>query len=179
MTSLSTKLGRAALLTFLAHSAAGPLAAQMEGGPALGDRAPVVRTTDLDGRVVDLATWIGRRPVVIEFWATWCEPCRELMPKVDAAHDHFGDRVDFIGINVAMNETVPGVRAWILQHQPGFHVLYDSAATAIRAYDIQATSTVIIVGADGRVAYTGVGGAQDLSGALARLFPNDPPRRSN
>jgi hypothetical protein len=52
-------------------------------------------------------------------------------------------------------------------------VLYDSAATAIRAYDIQATSTVIIVGRDGRVAYAGVGAGQDLSGILGRLLSTE------
>lgn len=157
-----------------------PCAAQLEeGGPTIGAPAPMAVTTDLDGRAVDLATWIGKKPVLIEFWATWCVPCQELMPKVDTAFAHFSDRVTFLGVNVAINETVPGVRAWLLRHQPGFHVLYDSAATAIRAYDIQATSTVIIIGADGKVAYAGVGAAQDLSTALNRLFAPDPASGSH
>jgi predicted transcriptional regulator len=75
--------------------------------------------------------------------------------------------------------TAPGVRASVAQHKPGFQVLYDSAATAIRAYDIQATSTVILIGADGKVAYAGVGAAQDLSRALTRLLATDTPPRSN
>ena len=179
MTSSSTTLGRALVFAALAVVPPCRLAAQLEGGPAVGDRAPIVRTTDLDGRTVDLGEWIGKGPVLIEFWATWCGPCQELMPTVDSAHARFGDQVTFLGINVAMNETVPGVRGWVARHQPGFQVLYDSAATAIRAYDIQATSTVIIIGTDGRVAYTGVGAAQDLSRALARLLSTDIPLRSN
>jgi thiol-disulfide isomerase/thioredoxin len=156
------------------------LAAQLEeGGPAIGAPAPTAVTTDLDGRPVDLAAWIGKGPVLIEFWATWCVPCQELMPKVDSAYAHFSDRVTFLGVNVAINETVPGVRAWVLRHQPGFHVLYDSAAAAIRAYDIQATSTVIIVGADGKVAYAGVGAEQDLTAALTKLFASDPVSESH
>ncbi len=149
-------------------------AAQLEGGPTIGAPAPKVRTTDLDGHVVDLGTWIGKRPVFLEFWATWCESCAALKPTVDSVIKVFGDRVDFIGIDVAFGETVPGVRAWLAEHRPGFQVLYDSAATAIRAYDIQATSSVIIIGADGKVAYTGVGGEQDLVGVLTRLLDNDP-----
>lgn len=158
---------------------ASPAVAQLEGGPAIGEMAPTVTTTDLDGRPVDLGTWLGKGPVLLEFWATWCVPCHELKPKVDSAFAHYSDRVAFVGINVAMNETVPGIRAWLEQYQPGFHVLYDSAATAIRAYDVQATSTVIIVGRDGRVAYAGVGAAQELSAALARIVGTDPPARSN
>ena len=93
---------------------------------------------------------------------------------MDSAFARFSDRVDFIGIDVAFGETVPGVRAWLAEHRPGFHVIYDSASTAVRAYDIQATSSVIIIGADGRVAYTGVGGVQDLAGTLTRLLDHDP-----
>lgn len=171
---------RTATLLALALWPVRPLAAQLEeGGPTIGARAPVAVTTDLDGRPVDLADYLGKRPVLIEFWATWCVPCQELMPKVDTAFAHYSDRVTFLGVNVAMNETVPGVRDWLLRHQPGFHVLYDSSATAIRAYDIQATSTVIIVGADGLVKYAGVGSRQDLETALKRLFPPDPAAGSN
>ena len=122
------------------------------------------------GPEVELGADFGRRPVLIEFWATWCTPCRELMPAVDSAYARYGDRVSFLGVNVAMNESVDGVRQYLERHPPSFRVLFDSAATAIRAYDIQATSTVIIVGRDGRVAYAGVGAGQDLSGILGRLL---------
>jgi thiol-disulfide isomerase/thioredoxin len=154
------------------------LAAQLEGGPTVGAPAPKVRTTDLEGREVELGADFGKRPVLIEFWATWCTPCRELMPRVDSAFARYGDRVTFLGVNVAMNETVAGVRQYIAAHPPTFQVLFDSAATAIRAYDIQATSTVIIVGRDGRVAYAGVGAGQDLSGILGRLLSTDTESRS-
>jgi len=148
--------------------------AQIEGGPAIGRPAPRVSTTDLDGKMVDLSTWIGKRPVLLEFWATWCESCAALKPTVDTAFARFGDRVEFIGIDVAFGETVPGVRAWLAEHRPGFRVLYDSSAAAIRAYDIQATSSVVLIDSDGKVAYTGVGGTQDLTAALTRLLDNDP-----
>lgn len=178
MTSYFTAFQRASLAfgatVTLAVSVPQGAVAQLEGGPTVGTPAPKVRITDLDGHLVDLGTYIGKRPVLLEFWATWCESCKALQPTVDSVIARFGDRVDFIGIDVAFGETVPGVRAWLAEHRPGFQVLYDSAATAIRAYDIQATSSVIIIGADGKVAYTGVGGAQDLAGALTRLLDGDP-----
>lgn len=156
-----------------------PCLAQLEGGPALGEPAPVVTTTDLDGKAVDLGTWIGKGPVVLEFWASWCIPCQQLMPRVDTAFAQFGDRVAFVGVNVGLNESVPAIRAWLDRYHPGFHVLYDSAATAVRAYDVQATSTVFIIGRDGRVAYAGVGAAQELSAALTRIVGPDPTSRSH
>jgi thiol-disulfide isomerase/thioredoxin len=156
-----------------------PCAAQVEGGPVIGDKAPVVSVTDLDGKLVDLGTIIGKRPVLLEFWATWCGPCNELMPRVDSAHAAYGDRVTFVGINVSLGETPDGVRAWLARHKPAFQVLYDSAGTGARAYDIQATSTIVIIGADGRVAYTGVGAAQELSTVLGRVVAAGQSTRSN
>lgn len=154
-------------------------AAQVEDGPAIGSPAPVVSTTDLDNHPVDLGQWLGKGPVVLEFWASWCVPCQQLMPKVDSAFERFHDRVTFVGVNVGLNDSVPAIRAWLDRYHPGFHVLFDSAATAVRAYDVQATSTVFIIGRDGRVAYAGVGAAQELSAALARIVGTDPPPRSN
>lgn len=149
--------------------------AQLEGGPAVGEKAPVVATTDLEGQRVDLATWIGKRPVLLEFWATWCESCKALKPMVDSAYSRFHDQVEFIGVDVAFNETVPGIRDWLAEHRPGFRVLYDSASSAVRAYDVQATSTVFIIGQDGRVAYAGVGGSQELMTPLARVATTSSP----
>ena len=178
--SLASRITRAAILaTAGVLLAVAPVAAQLEGGPTVGEPAPRVTTTDLDGRPVDLGQWLGKGPVFIEFWATWCETCRALKPRVDSAFAQYGDRVTFLGVDVAFNETVPGIRDWLAEHRPGFKVLYDSSAAAVRAYDVQATSTIYIVGRDGRVAYAGVGAAQELSAALARIVGSDPPSRGN
>jgi len=178
MTSYFT-LRRGLIALAFSALAVSPAAAQLEGGPAIGDRAPVVSITDLDGKLFDLGSLIGKRPVLLEFWATWCGPCNALMPSVDAAHARYGQQVAFVGINVSIGETPDGVRTWLAAHKPGFQVLYDSAGAGSRSYDIQATSTIIIIGSDGRVAYTGVGASQDISGVLGRLLAQAPQTRSN
>src|SRR4029079_9438079 len=90
-------------------SAAGSLAAQ-EAGIAVGTRAPAVVVPALDAPPVDLAALIGRKPFLLEFWATWCEVCEALMPTVRQAHGEFGDRVEFLGVNVTVNQTPERVR---------------------------------------------------------------------
>ena len=71
---------------------AGPVRAQDEG-IALGTPAPVVVVNDIEGKPVNLADYIGKQPVLLEFWATWCSVCEALLPKVKAAHDTYGDKV--------------------------------------------------------------------------------------
>ena len=79
---------RIGLLTLLASSwPAGAVTAQEEIGVSIGTPAQPVRLDDLDGRPVDLGELFGRRPVLLEFWALWCENCEALTPQLVAAHE--------------------------------------------------------------------------------------------
>jgi thiol-disulfide isomerase/thioredoxin len=139
--------------------------------PALdvGDRAPRVVVHDLDGKSVDLGRYIGAKPVFLEFWATWCESCQELLPRVRAAQKAYGSKVEFIGINVAVNQSPGGVRQYLEAHEPGFRTLYDDEGTSTRAYQVPATSYVVIVDRSGRVVYTGIGGTQSFDRVLRQV----------
>jgi thiol-disulfide isomerase/thioredoxin len=154
-------------LAAVALLSAGPGRAEaQEAGIAVGTRAPAVVVKDLDGRPVDLGAYIGHRPILLEFWATWCEVCQALLPRVRAAREEFGDRVEFFGVNVAVNQTPERVRRYVAEHQPPFRTLYDDAGTSTRAYAAPATSFIVIVDRAGKVAYTGTGAEQDLAAAL-------------
>lgn len=145
-----------------------PLSAQGDAGIAVGSRAPVVTVKDLDGKPVNLGQWIGRKPVLIEWWATWCENCELLLPRFREARKMTGDRVEYIGINVTVNQTPERVRRYLQQHEMPFRVLYDTEGTSTRAYLAPATSFVVIVDSLGKVVYTGVGGDQAFEPALKR-----------
>lgn len=140
-----------------------------ESGIAVGARAPVVTVNDLDGRPVDLGQYIGKKPVFLEFWATWCELCEELLPQIRAAQAAYGSKVEFIGVNVTVNQSPERVRKYLESHKPGFRTLYDTEGTSIRAYQVPATSYVVIVDRAGKVAYTGSGGTQDFERVLRTI----------
>lgn len=148
--------------------AAQPLEGQEEG-IAVGARAPAVVVHDLSGKNVDLGQYIGKKPVFLEFWATWCERCKELLPRVQAAHATYGHKVEFIGVNITVNQTPDSVRNYVETHKPGFRTLYDDEGTSTRAYQVPATSYVVIVDRTGKIVYTGTGGAQQLDGVLRRV----------
>jgi thiol-disulfide isomerase/thioredoxin len=124
---------------------------------------------DLDGQPVDLGQYIGKRPVFLEFWATWCELCEQLLPKIRSAKAAYGSAVELIGINVTVNQTPARVRRYLQEHQPPFRTLYDEEGVSTRAYQVPATSYVVIVDRAGKVAYTGSGGTQDLDTPLRRV----------
>jgi thiol-disulfide isomerase/thioredoxin len=143
-----------------------------EAGIAVGARAPVVMVNDLNGKPVDLGQFIGKKPVFLEFWATWCEVCEELLPQIRAAQAAYGAQVEFIGINVTVNQSPERVRKYLDTHNPGFRTLYDTEGTSIRAYQVPATSYVVIVDRSGKVAYTGSGRTQDFERVLRTVTKN-------
>jgi peroxiredoxin len=136
---------------------------------SVGARAPVVQVHDLDGRPVDLGRFLGKQPVFLEWWATWCENCEALLPRVRAARAAVGDRVAFFGINVAVNQTPERVRRFLEKTDVPYRTLYDDEGVSTRAYGAPATSYVVIVDRDGRVAYTGLGAEQDFLPVLRRV----------
>lgn len=155
--------------------AAGPLASPVraqETGIAVGADAPVVTVRDLDGKAVDLGQYIGKKPVFLEFWATWCELCEELLPRVRAAKADYGNQVEFFGVNVTVNQSRERVRRYLEKHHPPFRTLYDDEGVSTRAYQVPATSYVVIVDRSGKIAYTGSGGTQDFNTVLRRITQN-------
>jgi peroxiredoxin len=140
-----------------------------EVGIAVGSRAPAVLVHDLDGKSVDLGQYVGKQPLFLEWWATWCEECDALLPRVRAARAEVGERVQFLGINVAVNQSPDRVRRYIESHDVPFRKLYDDEGTSTRAYAAPTTSYVVIVDRSGRVTYTGTGGDQDFLGALRQV----------
>ena len=160
-----------ALLCAASVAVAGSIRAQ-ESGIAVGSAAPAVSVTDLDGKVVDLGQYIGKKPMLLEFWATWCELCEQLLPRIRRAKANYGSAVEFLGINVTVNQTPARVRRYLKEHQPPFRTLYDEEGASTRAYQVPATSYVVIVDRAGKVAYTGSGGTQDLDTPLRRVTTN-------
>ena len=67
-----------------------PLAAQEDALIAVGDAAPAVVIPDLAGGSFDLADVLGKRPLLVEFWATWCTSCEAMLPRLRQAHEEYG-----------------------------------------------------------------------------------------
>lgn len=160
---------RGGLVLALALAGRSGAVAQGDAGIKVGSTAPVMAVNDLDGKAVNLDQWIGKKPVVIEFWATWCENCEALLPRFRAAKQLTGDKVEYLWVNVTVNQTPARVRRYLEQHQVPFRVLYDDQGASTRAYQAPATSYVVIVDQSGRVTYTGVGADQQFEPALKRV----------
>ena len=144
-----------------------PLAAQ-DIGLEIGTTPPAAKVETLDGQPANLSEYVGKKPALLEFWATWCSNCAKLEPHMLAMHKKYGDKVEFIGVAVSINQSVPRVKAYVEKHQIPWRQLFDRKGEAGGAYDAPATSYVVVLDKAGKVIYTGLGGDQDLESALKK-----------
>lgn len=114
--------------------------------PELGYRAPDFSLATLNGKNVRLSDFAGR-PVLINFWATWCGPCRAEIPSLEAASRHFGDRAVILGVNV--QESPRLVAPYLAELGMTYPVVLDTDASVSLSYRVRAFPTSFFVDAHG------------------------------
>jgi thiol-disulfide isomerase/thioredoxin len=148
---------------------AAPLTAQ-ESGITVGSDAPGAAVETLDGRAVDLADYVKKGPTLLQFWATWCSNCKALEPKINAAIAKYAGRVKFVAVAVSVNQSVERIKAYRDRYHMTHDIVYDRRGYASDAYEVAATSYVVVVDGKGKVVYTGVGADQDIEAAVAKAL---------
>ena len=161
-------MGQIRILLAGAFLAAAPAIRAQDMGIGVGKTPPPASVQTLDGKKLDLSRYIGKGPVLIEFWATWCPNCRELMPALLAAERKYGKRVKFLAVAVNVNQSAERVRRFLAAHPLPHETVWDADGSAAEAFDAPATSYVVVLNAKGIVVYTGLGGQQNLDSAIAR-----------
>lgn len=144
------------------------LAAQETMGLAVGAMAPGASVQTLDGKPVDLSSFIGKEPVVLEFWALWCGNCKELEPQILSLSKKYAGKVTFVSIAVSVNESPERVKRYITKYGFTHQVVFDATGAATDAYAVPATSYVVVVDRSGKIVYTGLGGGQKLEAAVQK-----------
>ena len=151
--------------------AASPRVARAQDlGIQIGTTAPGAKVQTLEGKEADLEQYVGKTPMVIEFWATWCPNCKELEPTLLEAAKKYGKQVRFVGVAVSVNESPERVKAFVEKHGLPGDQYFDAKGNATGAYDAPATSYVVVVNRAGKVVYTGLGGKQDLEAAIKKAL---------
>jgi len=142
-----------------------------EAGIKLNAVAPGAVVETLDGKQVDLGTYLRRTPVVLEFWATWCPLCKELEPQLQAAREKYAGRVTFVSVGVKDNQTPDKQKAYAESHHLGGEFVFDRDGKAVAAYQAPHTSYLVVIDGEGKVVYTGVGVKQNVDEAVAKALP--------
>mgnify|MGYP000002361418 CR=1 FL=1 len=139
-------------------------------------KAPDFTVYDLDGNEVHLSDFIGKS-VVLNFWASWCSPCKMEMPDFNEKYLEIGEEVQFLIINMTdgSRETVETASAFIAEQGYSFPVFYDTDQDAAATYGVYSLPTTYFIDADGNVIAqaTGVIGAETLQQGIDMIFEDD------
>lgn len=108
---------------------------------------------DSEGNAVQLSDFYGK-PVVMNFWATWCGYCKQEMPDFQEAYEEYGDRVEFLFINSTDGARETREKASAYLEEQGYTVpaYYDEDMEAVYAYSINSLPTTILLDKEGKVA---------------------------
>ena len=127
---------------------------EADTGEAL-DPAPDFTVYDIDGNAHKLSDFQGK-PVVLNFWASWCGPCKSEMPEFEDAYLTYGNDVHFLVVNLTdgVQETVTSASEYIAQQGYTFPVYYDTDMDAAVKYGVSAVPVTYFIDAQGNfVAY--------------------------
>ncbi|HEV3240323.1 MAG TPA: TlpA disulfide reductase family protein [Casimicrobiaceae bacterium] len=118
--------------------------------------APDFTLRDLAGQPVTLSSFRGKKAVLIDFWATWCAPCRTALPGLQDLTDKFKDR-GFEVVTIDQGESVDQVRSFIERKKYSFSVLLDSDRAVGDIYGVRGIPTSVLIDKNGVVQWIAVG----------------------
>jgi cytochrome c biogenesis protein CcmG, thiol:disulfide interchange protein DsbE len=138
--------------------------------PAVGRPAPDFTLTTVAGETVQLSALRGQ-PVVLNFWATWCGPCRNEMPALEAASQRFAGEVAFMGVDQGESQAV--VAAYLDELGVTFTVPLDSDMAVGDRYHVGGLPTTYFVDAEGIIRHMWMGemNAVVLAEGVAKIWP--------
>ncbi|MGH7320210.1 MAG: peroxiredoxin family protein [Candidatus Rokuibacteriota bacterium] len=139
--------------------------------PAVGHRAPDFTLRDPQGRSVQLTRVLGEKAVLLNFWATWCPPCREEMPLMEEAYRAYkGKGLEILAVSIdagSESAVAARVRAFMSELRLTYPALLDVEGEVVRAYRLRGLPTTFLIDRKGIVRAMEIG-FRDWAGSESR-----------
>ena len=141
--------------------------------PVIGKTAPDFQFTGLDGSIVKLSGLVGK-PVLVNFWATWCTPCMEEMPFMQQISNNWTSQ-GLVFLSIDNGESADTTKSFIQKNGYTFNVFPDPKGTVAAKYGIRALPTTLLVDKNGILLYMLPGAFPDEKSieteVLSKVFP--------
>ena len=144
--------------------------------PWSGGETPALALKDLDGRARSLAQYRGA-VLLVNFWATWCEPCRDEMPSLRRLRERLADQ-PFEVVTVNYGESATRIGEYLVRERLDLTVLLDPNREAARAWRVRVLPGSFLIGPDGRVRFSVIGELDWTSDAAMKTVRSLLPPRN-
>jgi len=124
--------------------------------PQQGFRAPNFKLRTLDGKTVELAK-NGGKPSFINLWASWCPPCKMEMPHIQEAYEKYGDRVNFLMVNLTETDDLDKMKEYLSTEGFTFPVLLDEKGEVADRYGVMSIPMTYAVNEEGVIIHKQMG----------------------
>jgi len=162
---------RCVAFCLLCLAAAASAAADLKPWP--GVPPPALALKELDGRPHQLSEYRGK-VILINFWATWCGPCRDEMPSIQGLKEKLAGR-PFVVLAVNLDEPESRIKRFLTEMKVDFTVLLDPERKVARAWEARILPASFVIGPDGRIRYSLVGEInwdhEQVVSQIAELLP--------
>jgi thiol-disulfide isomerase/thioredoxin len=142
-----------------------------------GDDPPPIDMPDQHGEKVDLEELQGK-VVLVDFWASWCGPCKQEMPVLEALHKKYADRgLVIVGVNI--DTSAKKMRSFLKGAPASFRIVHDPKITIAQRYEPPIMPSSYFIGRDGKLRYVHEGfrkkDAEGIEAKVKLLLADEPP----
>lgn len=117
----------------------------------VGSYAPDFMLTGVDGKEVRLSDI--KKPVLVNFWASWCGPCRQEAPELIRLYDHYKGKFEILAVNITINDKEENARKFARFFGMEFPVLFDRDGSIAEKYRVTGFPTTVFIGEDKKIVY--------------------------
>jgi thiol-disulfide isomerase/thioredoxin len=111
------------------------------------------------------------KPVVLDFWASWCGPCRAEAPILDRASQRFRDQ-GLVVVGVNTGDDIDDAKQWAVRHGISFPIAFDDVDVAHHGYDVNSLPTLVVISKEGKIVAvrSGMTGAEELDRLISQVL---------
>ena len=124
------------------------------------------------GHIVKLGSYLGKKPVYLKFWATWCKPCMEQMPNFQQSYEQYGDKIQFVAINIDLNDDADAVAKVKERFSLTMPIFTDHTGQVAKHYEFMGTPFHVLIDSDKKVIFQGHEADKPLDNTLRLLSHN-------
>ena len=140
--------------------------------PQVGFLSPKITLADIFGSNVDSGKYLGNNVIIINYWASWCPPCRAEMPALNEIYQAYKSQgLVILGVNASFEDSSSAMEAFLEPLAISFPILLDTNGTVFKLYEIHSLPTTFFIDRKGIIRDIVIGGPLSYAGLVRRIKP--------